>query len=48
MVHDDDDDDGERGDGVDDILNDKWYKVNRCLARYSPRATTPTRATTGH
>ena len=24
------------------------YKVNRCLARYSPRATTTNRPTTGH
>ena len=27
---------------------DNIYKVNRCLARYSPRATTTNRPTTGH
>ena len=27
---------------------DQLYKVNRCLARYSPRATTTNRPTTGH
>ena len=30
------------------LLVGNFYKVNRCLARYSPRATTTNRPTTGH
>ena len=32
----------------DNYYNDNDNKVNRCLARYSPRATTTNRPTTGH
>ena len=48
MNVDDDKDDGGDDDNDDDYDHGDCNKVNRCLARYSPRATTTNRPTTGH